>query len=168
MTGSTDDAAELIAGLGPHGRFDSEWATLSGLAAQLATMKEYHQFGWLKNSATITQVWGASMLLLEMLEREFLSGHTVNSEPVEFPNREQWQTHYFATVHRMQESGIRTIADLNAGAGIYNALREQWDGYLVRLGPAMLYDPDEIYPAIGDSKVVRLRPPSKRRLHGVY
>jgi hypothetical protein len=44
LSANTDDAAELLAGLGPQGRFDSGFTILSNLAAEAATIKEYHHF----------------------------------------------------------------------------------------------------------------------------
>jgi hypothetical protein len=43
-TAETDDAAELIAGLGPEGQFESGYANLSELAAEAAQVKEAHHF----------------------------------------------------------------------------------------------------------------------------
>ncbi|HEY0564021.1 MAG TPA: hypothetical protein VGC88_00480 [Terriglobales bacterium] len=43
-TGRTGDAAELVAGIGPQGRFDAGYTTLTNLSASIAGMKEAHHF----------------------------------------------------------------------------------------------------------------------------
>jgi hypothetical protein len=44
LSDDTGDAAELIAGLGPHGQFDSGFSNLSSLASDAAAVKELHHF----------------------------------------------------------------------------------------------------------------------------
>jgi hypothetical protein len=44
LSGNTADAAELIAGLGPHGQFNSGYNNLSTLASNAVTVKESHHF----------------------------------------------------------------------------------------------------------------------------
>jgi hypothetical protein len=43
-TGRTGDAAEFVAGLGPQGRFDAGYTTLTNLAESMTTAKEAHHF----------------------------------------------------------------------------------------------------------------------------
>lgn len=42
MTGQTGDAARLVAGLGPDGRFETGYSVLTDLAAELSRVKEAH------------------------------------------------------------------------------------------------------------------------------
>jgi hypothetical protein len=42
MTGQTGDAARLVAGLGPEGRFETGYTVLTDLAAELSQVKEAH------------------------------------------------------------------------------------------------------------------------------
>jgi hypothetical protein len=44
LSDNTGDAAELIAGLGPHGKFESGFSNLSSLASDTAEVKESHHF----------------------------------------------------------------------------------------------------------------------------
>ena len=44
LSNNTGDAAELIAGLGPRGKFDSGFSSLSSLGSQAAEVKESHHF----------------------------------------------------------------------------------------------------------------------------
>jgi hypothetical protein len=43
-TGETGDAADLVAGLGPGGRFENGYAQLSEMQAEMASFKESHHF----------------------------------------------------------------------------------------------------------------------------
>jgi hypothetical protein len=44
LSNDTGDAAELIAGLGPQGQFNSAYNNLSTLASNACTVKESHHF----------------------------------------------------------------------------------------------------------------------------
>jgi hypothetical protein len=44
LTSHTGDAAELIAGLGPHGRFSAGYTTLSSVADEVGAVNEAHHF----------------------------------------------------------------------------------------------------------------------------
>src|SRR5437763_4240670 len=44
LSDGTGDAAELIAGPGPHGQFDSGFSNLSSLASSASAVKESHHF----------------------------------------------------------------------------------------------------------------------------
>jgi hypothetical protein len=44
MSGETSDAAELVAGLGPEGKFDAMYSVLAEVAAEAAKVKEAHHF----------------------------------------------------------------------------------------------------------------------------
>jgi hypothetical protein len=207
LSDDTGDAAELIAGLGPHGQFNSGFTTLSSLAFDASAIKESHHFypllfyfrftepyysvsqtatvlfdtvslvksalrdedyGWLKESATVVQCWRAPMLLVGMLEEVFLRG-----EPAPRPSRadagdrERWRTRYVAALDRMQEAGIKTIADPTAGFETYVSVRERWDGHIVRLRASMMYEADEIDAPTHRPEVVGARPPFERRLRDI-
>jgi hypothetical protein len=43
-TARTGDAAEFVAGIGPRGRFDAGYTTLTNLAASMSSLKEMHHF----------------------------------------------------------------------------------------------------------------------------
>ena len=43
-TGRTGDAAEFVAGIGPQGRFEAGYTTLTNLAESIASLKEVHHF----------------------------------------------------------------------------------------------------------------------------
>jgi hypothetical protein len=207
LSDETGDAAELIAGLGPHGQFNSGFTNLSNLASNASAVKEAHHFypllfyfrfaepyysvsqtatvlfdsvsllksglsdadyGWLKESATVAQCWRASMLLVAMLEKEFVDGEPPQLQsPAGAGDRERWRMRYLAALERMRQAGINTIADPVAGFEIYVSLRERWDGHIARLSAAMLYEADEIDAPTYRPEVVSARPPFERRLRGV-
>jgi len=207
LSDNTGDAAELIAGLGPHGQFDSGFSNLSSLASNASEVKESHHFypllfyfrfaepyysvsqtatvlfdsvsllksalsdeeySWLKESATVAQCWRAAMFLVEMLERVFLSGEPAQVQSsADAGARERWRTRYMAALDRMQQAGIKTIADPATGFETYVSLRERWDGHIARLRASMLYDADEIDAPTYCPEVVGARPPFERRLRDV-
>jgi hypothetical protein len=184
-SGETGDAAELVAGLGPQGKFDGGYANLAELAVKLTEAKEGHHFypvlfyfrfreshysvsrftlvaldsvtliksalddkkyEWLKESASVTQLWRACMLLLTNLTENFLSGETGEKQPDE-QTRERWHRRYQAALQRFRQAGIETIADETAGFEIYVSLRVEWDNLIASLAPLMAYEMEEIDPA---------------------
>ena len=180
LSDDTGDAAELIAGLGPHGQFDSGFSNLSSLASNASEVKESNHFypllfyfrfaepyysvsqtatvlfdsvsllksglsdedyNWIKESATVAQCWRAAMLLVRMLEDVFLHGQASQPQsPADAGARELWRRRYEAALERMQQAGIKTIADPATGFRTYVSLRERWDGHIARLMASMLYD----------------------------
>jgi hypothetical protein len=207
LSDETGDAAELIAGLGPHGQFNSGFTTLSSLAFSASALKESHHFypllfyfrfaepyysvsqtatvlfdtvsllksalrdedhGWLKESATVAQCWHAAMLLVRMLEEVFLpDGAAPLRSPADADARDRWRTRYMAALERMQQAGIDTIADAAAGFETYVSVRERWDGHVVRLRAAMMYEADEIDAPTYRPEIGGARPPFEHRLRGV-
>jgi hypothetical protein len=207
LSNDTGDAAELIAGLGPQGQFNSGYSNLSSLALNACAVKESHHFypllsyfrftepyysvsktatvlldsvsliksgisdddyRWLKESAAVAQCWRVAILLVGTLEEVFLRG-----EPAQGPYaddagaRERWRTRYTAARERMQQAGIKTIADPAAGFETYASLRARWDGHIARLRASMGYEAGEIDAPTYRPEVVGARPPFEHRLRDV-
>ena len=58
---------------------------------------------------------------------------------------------------------VREEADERDGATVYVALRTVWDGHVAALAPAMLYDMEEIDPAVPRADVAERRPDAPAR-----
>jgi hypothetical protein len=107
-------------------------------------------YGWRKESAAMAQCWRVAMLLVGTLEEVFLRG-----EPAQGPDaadaaaRERWRTRYMAALERMQQAGIKTIADPAAGFQTYASLRARWDRTIDRLRSSMLYEAGADAPSGG-------------------
>jgi hypothetical protein len=187
MSDETADAAEVIAGLGPQGKFESGYAHITEMGAELTSVKESHHFypvlfyfrfrdphyamtrmalvsldmvaliksalsdrqaGWLKESAAVAQLWRGTMRMLTVLALSFLPQGM--PEPGEGPDpqaRDRWRRRYLAAVRRLQQAGIQTTDDLEAGAEIYISHRMQWDRYIVAFADHMACDLKNIDPA---------------------
>jgi hypothetical protein len=61
--------------------------------------------------------------------------------------RDGWRARYHHAIARLQEAGIRTVANTHLGAEHYVRLRSEWDPFVRRLAPAMAYRMEEIDPA---------------------
>jgi hypothetical protein len=57
---------------------------------------------------------------------------------------ERWRSRYPATLQKLKQAGIKTVADEQAGAENYVSLRAEWDRYITTLAPTMAYNMDEI------------------------
>jgi hypothetical protein len=205
LTAETDDAAELVAGLGPDGQFSTGYSILVDLAAEVTAVKEaYHfypllfyfrfrppfysvsqftllsldtvtllksalddqHYAWLKESASVGQLWRASLMLVTLLEKTFLpQAATDQPKPPDPPTRERWEGRYYAGLRRLQRAGIHTIIDERLGAAVYVSLRSQWDSHITALAPSMAYEMSEIDPVGSDPEAADRRHEFRSRLH---
>lgn len=126
------------------------------------------EFGWVKESAAITQLWRALLLSTKLLdEAQHHEGDATHGEEPDDATRERWRRRYLAAVRRLKEAGIRTYPDEAVGAEIYVSLRAQWDHRIAVLAPAMAYTMKEIDPAGHDPKTTEQLPGFERRLSAV-
>lgn len=121
------------------------------------------RYGWLKETASVAQLWQVSMLLVKKLEATFLPGGVPEaSEPPDAQAQERWRRRYAAALPRLRQAGIKTVADEQAGAETYVLLRAGWDRYVAALAPSMAYEMDDVDPA-GSAAV-----PAQGQQHAAY
>ena len=182
----TGDAAELIAHLGPEGKFETGYANLSVLAMEMTQAKESHHFypvlfyfrfrqpfysvsrftlvsldaasliksalsdkeyGWLKNSGAVEQLWDSAKLILETLSNTFLSSVTRGlPHAPDDDTCELWRRRYYAALRTLRQAGIRTVDDEQSGADYYVNLRRQWNDYIAHMAPILAYSTEDIDP----------------------
>jgi Ion channel len=186
MSGSTGDAANLVAALGPGGDFTIAYSQLAEVAAEIVSLKESHNFypvlfyfrfrdafysvsmasllaldtatllstalnqkryGWLKNAAAVITLREAAALLINTLEQTFLPKRAAEQAP-DAEEMVRWRLRYFAALRRLQDAGIETRTDENAGALEYAEIRRRWNPYIRTLAPAMGFAIDEVDPAL--------------------
>src|SRR3954454_21165663 len=205
LTNHTGDAAELVAGLGPHGRFSAGYTSLSSTADEVGSVTEAHHFypllfyfrfreevysvsrfsqvaldsvsliksglrdedaGWFKESAAVTQLWRAALLLLQTLTGHYLPGRAeASDDPTDQATEARWRGRYHLGLRRLRQAGIRTVEDEGAGAENYVALRAEWDRYVRVLGSALNFSAVEVDPVTADPESVERRPDFRTRLH---
>jgi hypothetical protein len=173
LSAETGDAAEVIAHLGPHGKFDGGYNNIVEWSAETANVKESHHFyhmlfyfrfrepyysvsrtsltsldtvsliksaldneeyGWLKESAAVDDLWRGTMKELRTLAKDFLRDEDVDAPPDE-ATRERWRRRYQEGVVRLNAAGIKTTQE---GAEDYISLRKQWDRYILCLHLSLL------------------------------
>lgn len=106
------------------------------------------QYGWLKESGSVTQLWRASMLLVTSLENTFIpEGVPDQQDPPDAAMLDLWHLRYNAALRRLRQAGIQTIADEKEGFEVYVSLRRCWDLNIRLLAPSMAYSQEEIDPA---------------------
>jgi hypothetical protein len=205
LTGHTGDAAELVAGLGAHGRFSAGYTSLSSTADEVGSVTEAHHFypslfyfrfrdevysvsrfsqvsldtvsliksglrdedaAWFKESAAVTQLWRAALLLLQTLTDHYLPDKTgASEEPADEAAEARWRGRYVLGLRRLRQAGIRTVEDESAGAENYVALRAEWDRYVRVLSSALNFSAVEVDPVTADPESVERRPDFRTRLH---
>jgi hypothetical protein len=104
------------------------------------------EYGWLKQSAAVEQLWRGSMHLLSLLSMAFLPQllPQVTEQQIEEEQEERWRRRYFAGVRRLRQAGIRTISDEQNGAQTYISLRAKWDRFISAFADHMCHDMENI------------------------
>lgn len=106
------------------------------------------EYGWLKESAAVNDLWIASMKELQTLAQDFLPGEDLNVPP-DKQTQQQWRKRYQQAVKRIKAAGIKTIQD---GVEDYISLRKQWDRHITLLAPKFAYNMNEIDTALAKVK----------------
>ena len=106
------------------------------------------EYGWLKESAAVDDLWRASMKELQTLAKDFLPGEDLDAPPDQH-TRELWRRRYEQGVERLNAAGIKTTQD---GVEDYISLRKQWDRHITLLAPKFAYDMNEIDTALARVK----------------
>jgi hypothetical protein len=101
-------------------------------------------YGWLKQSAAVDDLWRGTMVELRTLVKNFVPDVETESAPDEAMRR-RWERRYAAAVERLRGAGIKTAT---SGAEQYISLRTQWDTYITSLAPTFAYGLDEIDTAL--------------------
>jgi hypothetical protein len=119
-------------------------------------------YGWVQRSATLAELWSASLLLLDLIERTF--GQAVAVGP---PRRttesdtERWRLYYSRSLDLFESAGIAPASDVEQGANRYIELRQEWALRITTFADAMLYPADALDPGCakesGSNPVLRLR-----------
>jgi hypothetical protein len=102
------------------------------------------RYGWLQECSAITEIWDGALLLLGTVEDAL--GASIGSRSKSAAA--EWNVRYYDAVRRLQEAGIATPPDLEAGAARYAQLRAQWDEWVQWMGSQMLYAPEELDPVL--------------------
>lgn len=106
------------------------------------------EYGWVQRSATLAELWSASLLLIDMIERTF--GQTIAAGPPQSTNEsgiEQWRLHYLRSLDLFEKAGIQPARDVEQGAGRYIELREEWAPRVTKFADAMLYPAEAADPS---------------------
>jgi hypothetical protein len=101
---------------------------------------------WLKESATVQQLWCVSLMLISTLDRCFLHADPERAKATVAPNCDLWRARYRLARKRLIAAGISVLADEEAGAELYVDLRSKWEPLLTALAPALAYTFEEIDP----------------------
>src|SRR5215208_6936390 len=106
------------------------------------------EYGWLKESAAVDDLWRGTMLELRTLAKDFLQGEDLDAPPDQ-QTLERWRRRYYDGVERIKAAGIKTTTN---GVEDYISLRKQWDRHITLLAPKFAYDMNEIDTALAKVK----------------
>jgi hypothetical protein len=186
LSAESDDAAELICGLGPRGNFDTGATTLADLSSELALIKEMHHLypvlfyfrfrepfysvsalaatsldttaliqsaldderhGVLKGSGSIRQLQRSALMLVQTLERTFLTDEPPGSQAPDAVTRAAWRRRFDSALFKLRRAGISVSTNADAAFDQYVDLRSGWNRSVMTLVPAMGYETAEVDPA---------------------
>ena len=133
----------------PEARYSASRTTLMALdtVSLLRAAIPDGKNGWIRQSASVEQLWQGAMSLLITLEKTFLPGENpVRYEP-SAADRDRWTRRYRAALATFREAGIETVPFEKDGANAYIAMRSCWDRHVAHLARYMAWRMDEIDPA---------------------
>lgn len=96
----------------------------------------------LLSSSAVTELENGGLDLLYQVSESFLNERAMDQSS----HKQDWRQWYFKATQILQEHGIETVDDLEAGADRYVALREQWHTIVVALAHYMDYRWSDIAP----------------------
>ena len=106
------------------------------------------EYGWLKESAAVDDLWRGTMKELQTLAKSFLPDEDIDVPP-DSQTRERWRRRYEVGVERIKAAGIKTT---EGGVEDYISLRSQWDRHITLLAPKFAYEMNEIDTALAKVK----------------
>jgi hypothetical protein len=138
------------------------------LVSLIKSALDDEQFGWVKESASVAQLWRAALLTTKLLdEAQNLHGEAKHGEEPDEATRERWRQRYLTAVRRLRQAKVSTYPDEAVGAEIYASLRAEWEHRVVAIAPGMGYEMKEIDPAGVHPELTEQLPDFERRLTAV-
>ena len=99
------------------------------------------EYGWLKKSAAVEQIWRSSMQLMSLLTTSFLPDRLPDAKvPPNTSSHDQWEARYRAAIDQLEQAGVKVLDPLDDGPEIYVSLRTKWDPYIRRFAEHMGQD----------------------------
>lgn len=99
-----------------------------------------------KQLRALDQIWQGSLLLLTSLEETFLDKGAPGPEQPDPAELARWERRVEGAMDQLKAAGLCT-EERSAAVVQYRERRRQWNGYVQRLAPSMLYSMEEIDPA---------------------
>jgi hypothetical protein len=123
------------------------------------------QYRWLQESAAVSQLWHASLMMVRVLGSTFIPGGVPEEGPVyDAEARDLWRRRYLAAVHRFRRTNIPVRQDEAEGVRRYIQLRSRWEHYVRAFAEYMEYVPRDVDPAGCDPEEAERRIERQSRL----
>jgi hypothetical protein len=135
-------------------RFEEAYYSVSfvtGMLLDCASLIESaidaREYGWLRKSAALAELWSGSLLLIDMIEGAFgpalPAGRRRQTTEADL---EQWRRQYLRSLDLFKRAGIQAAQDVEQGASRYVQLRTEWGPRITALAEAMLYPTEIVDP----------------------
>lgn len=153
----------------PHYALSRLALVVLDLVTLIKTALDDEEFGWLKQSAGVTQLWRAAMQMLTQLALSFLPNGLPMSkdDPIDEATKDRWRQRYTIACKRLREANIKTLADETLGAEAYIALRARWQRYISAFASHMAHPMEVIDPVGTDPKTSADRPEFSAKLRSI-
>lgn len=110
----------------------------------VCTALDSQEFQRLTRTASVEGVWRSGRHILEDLSQSFLPTSWRTDTSADDEERMAWKSHYQHAVETLQQSGMKTTPDVEAGWQRYQELRAQWNGLTHSFCEYMAHDWQDI------------------------
>lgn len=124
------------------------------LATLIKTALHPQVYQFLIESAAVTELESGGLYMLSELADSFLD----STQPASPQPKSEWRHWYFKSIKLLQQHGIETVLDIQAGADAYVMQRSRWNGTVQSFASYMEYKwseiaPDELAPGESSNKI---------------
>jgi hypothetical protein len=111
---------------------------------QSALDEERH--GVLKASGSIRQLKRSALMLVQTLERTFLTDEPPGPQTPDEATRAAWRRRFDSALFKLRSTGISVNVNHNAAFDAYVDIRSRWNPAVMSLAPAMGYEQAQVDP----------------------
>jgi hypothetical protein len=128
-------------------------ATSLDLASLIRSALDEDRHGVLKGSGSMRQLERSALMLVQTLERTFLTEQPPGPQAPDEATRATWRRRFDRALFKLERARISVARDRDAAFDTYAELRSRWNSAVMSLVPAMGYHEAEVDPegsAAGD------------------
>jgi hypothetical protein len=115
-------------------------------ASLIESALDGQRHGVLKASGSIRQLERSALLLVQTLQRTFLTDDPPGTQAPDESTRATWRRRFDSALFKLRRAGISVRDDTNAAFDEYVDRRSRWNPVVMSMAPAMGYDQAQVDP----------------------